>query len=117
MADKKYAVILVRGFIGADIEITKTLKMLSLTRRNTCSIFNLTNSMLGMLNKARNYVTFGEVDEETLKLLKKKGDSDVYHMNSPKKGYGRKGIKDDFSRGGALGYRGEKINDLIKRMM
>ena len=36
---------------------------------------------------------------------------------SEKKGYGRKGIKTPFSKGGALGYRGDKINDMIQRMM
>jgi large subunit ribosomal protein L30 len=40
-----------------------------------------------------------------------------FRLNSPKKGYGRKGIKKPFSLGGALGSRLEKINDLIRRMM
>ena len=40
-----------------------------------------------------------------------------FRLNSPRKGYGRKGIKVSFNEGGALGYRGNKINDLIKRMI
>ena len=41
----------------------------------------------------------------------------IFRLNSPKKGYGRKGIKVSFNNGGALDYRGDKINDLIKRMI
>lgn len=40
-----------------------------------------------------------------------------FRLNSPRKGFERKGIKKPFSIGGALGYRGSKINDLIKRMI
>ena len=40
-----------------------------------------------------------------------------FRLNPPIKGFGRKGIKKPFSLGGALGYRKEKINDLIKRML
>ena len=116
--ENKYAVILVRGLIGANKEIRDTLIMLNIKARNGCAIVNANNSMLGMMNKIRNYATYGEVNEETLKLLKeKKGDSKIYRLNSPRKGYGRKGVKDDFAKGGALGYRGDKINDLIKRML
>lgn len=40
-----------------------------------------------------------------------------FRLHPPRKGYGRKGIKQHFKVGGALGYRGEKINDLILRMI
>ncbi|MEK6886552.1 MAG: uL30 family ribosomal protein [Nanoarchaeota archaeon] len=114
----KIAVILVRGLIGANKHIKDTLKMLNIYRRNVCAILDANKNMLGMVNKVRNYATFGEVSEETIKLLKqKKGESKYYNLNSPRKGYGRKGVKYDFINGGALGYRGEKINDLIKRML
>ena len=115
---KKIAVILVRGLIGANKEIKDTLRLLNIHRRNVCAILEDTKNMLGMANKVRNYTTFGEVSEETIKMLKeKKGDSKFYRLNSPRKGYGRKGLKLDFSNGGGLGYRGDKINDLIKRML
>ena len=71
-----------------------------------------------MIAKIKNYVTYGEVDDATLALLKqKKGESKYYNLNSPRKGYGRKGIKKDFNSGGGLGNRGAAINDLIKRML
>lgn len=116
--NKKIAVILVRGMHDVSGENKSTMQMLNLNRRNLCVIVPATRSMLGMISKIKNYVTYGEVDEETLKLLKeKKGDSQSYRLNSPRKGYGRKGIKRHFSHGGGLGYRGKAINDLIKRMV
>jgi len=39
----------------------------------------------------------------------------VFRLSPPKKGYG--GIKRAFSVGGSLGYRGDKINQLIRRML
>lgn len=39
-----------------------------------------------------------------------------FKLNPPKCGYERKGIKTPYSMGGALGYRKDKINDLIIRM-
>lgn len=118
MQDKKIAVILIRGLQGANKEIRDTLAMLNIQRRNVCAVVPGTKNMIGMVTKVKNYVTYGEVSEETVKLLKsKKGDSKFFNLNSPRKGYGRKGIKVDFINGGALGYRGEKINDLIKRML
>ena len=40
-----------------------------------------------------------------------------FRLNPPAKGFGRKGIKVSFKAKGALGYRADKINDLIKRMI
>lgn len=40
-----------------------------------------------------------------------------FKLTPPKGGFERKGTKRPFSLGGALGYRKEKINDLIKKML
>ena len=39
----------------------------------------------------------------------------LFRLTPPRKGY--EGVKRSFQNGGALGYRGAKINDLIQRMM
>ena len=39
----------------------------------------------------------------------------LFRLNPPKKGY--EGIKRSFINGGALGYRGKEINQLIKKMI
>jgi len=45
------------------------------------------------------------------------GFKPFFKLKPPIKGFERKGIKTPFSLGGALGYRKEKINDLITRML
>ena len=40
-----------------------------------------------------------------------------FRLSPPLKGFERKGIKQPFSVGGALGYRKEKINALVRRML
>jgi large subunit ribosomal protein L30 len=120
------AAVRVRGEINVNWDINDTLNMLNLFKRNFCSVYKATPSVLGMMRKCKDYITWGEVSADTLKELEKRAEVDpkdsklkkkFYRLNSPKKGYGRKGIKVPFSTGGALGYRGDKINDLIKRMM
>lgn len=141
----KIAVILVRGRIDLDQGMLSTLDMLKLQRKNYCVIIKDTPVMRGMIQKVKDYVTFGTIDEETYKLLvDKKGEEykgrtqdtkgkidyssryievngkklkPYFRLNPPKKGFGRKGIKKPFKLGGALGDRKEKINDLIQRML
>ena len=41
----------------------------------------------------------------------------IFRLRPPKKGYEREGIKKPFSVGGALGYRKDKINELLEKMI
>jgi len=64
--------------------------------------------------------SFGELAEKVQaepKILEKLNIKPVFRMRPPSKGYERGGVKKSFVVGGALGYRGEKINDLIERML
>ena len=119
--DKKemIAAIRIRGSINVSTEIVHTLNMLHLGKKNSCIVFVPSKSAMGMLNKAKDYITWGEITEETLSQLttKRKAKGKAFHLNPPRKGFGRKGVKVPFSKGGALGYRGDKINDLIERML
>jgi large subunit ribosomal protein L30 len=54
---------------------------------------------------------------ENRDALQKVGIKPVFRLNPPSKGYERAGIKKAFTVNGALGYRSEKINDLIGKMM
>lgn len=124
---KMVAAILIRGLINVQDDIEDTLKMMRLIRKNCCIVIEATPSNLGMLKKTKDYITWGEIDDATLKaLLDKRAEKNprdpkktkaFFRLNSPKKGFGRKGIKVPFSIGGALGNRGAKINDLIRRML
>ena len=131
---EKIAVVQVRGTIGANRGAIDTLKSLRLHRQNYCTVVPKTPEYLGMLQAAKDFITWGEIEEATEKaLIEKRGEEakdtsadgeksgksikKFFRLNPPKKGYGRKGTKNMFSSGGALGYRGAKINDLIQRML
>jgi large subunit ribosomal protein L30 len=117
----KIAVVLVRGLIGIRHDIKETLFYLNLRRKHACSIVEDTPVVRGMLKKIQDYVTFGEVSEEVLKELSTKRRKDdkkeVYFMAPPKGGFERKGIKQAYVNGGALGDRKEAINELLSKMM
>lgn len=122
---KLLAAIRVRGILGVRKPVEDTMRMLRLYKKNHCVIMEDNPSNKGMLIKVKDFVTFGEINPETLKLLAQKRKKEAYsssafkvfRLNPPKKGFGRKGIKHSFVQKGALGNRGEKINDLIQRMI
>ena len=115
----KIAAVLIRGLIGVRGNIKDTLKMLNLNKKHACSVFETSPSVLGMMKKCKDYITWGEINDETIKSLSKRKThkANVFKLCPPKGGFERKGIKNPFSLGGALGYRAKEINDLIKRMI
>ena len=121
----KFAAIRIRGLVDLKTEIRQTLLFLGLYRRNYCVIIEDSPSTLGMVKKVKDYITYGEIDAETEKLLISKkleknpdGTSKkFFRLHPPRGGFERKGIKVAFTQKGALGYRGAKINDLIKKML
>ena len=118
--NNKLAVIRIRGNIRILTQIRDTLTMLNLNKVNTCIILENTPVTMGMIKKAKDYITWGNLDSETEKLLQKISNTskkNVFRLQPPKKGFERKGIKKPFTTGGALGNRKVKINDLIKRML
>jgi len=141
---KQLAAVRIRGITQIKSKIEDTLRMLRLYRKNYCCVLPSNPVYNGMLKNAKDYITWGELDDETFKLLiDKRGEEfngreidsnkkikynhffvvdnkkikKYFRLNAPRKGFGRKGIKHPFSSGGALGYRGNKINELIKRMI
>jgi large subunit ribosomal protein L30 len=121
------AAIRIRGLTGIKSGIKDTLQMLHLYRKNYCTVIKATPDNVGMLNKTKDYITWGYLSEEVFaELVKKKGEPHpkdntklkaFFRLHPPIKGFERKGIKKPYNMGGALGFRGEAINDLIKRMM
>jgi len=150
------AAIRLRGRTGIKKDVAQTLDMLKLTRINHAVLIEDNPSYNGMLQKAKDYITWGEVDQETIKeILSKRGktagnnkltegylkentdfssiddlskaliDSDVkledngvkpvFRLHPPRSGY--ENIKKTFVESGSLGYRGDKIKDLIKKMI
>jgi len=140
----KVVVIRVRGKINLTHELRKTFEMLNLYNKNGCVVIDNNPSMMGMVKKVKDYVTWGEITEENYKnLVEKKADlykgrtedsklkikynkyftynkkkyKKFIRLSPPNGGFGTKGIKIGFSKGGAIGYRGEKINELLLRMI
>lgn len=69
-----YAAVRIRGHVNVHPKIKKTLSLLNLTRANHCVILPETKSMKGMLQVAKDYVTWGEVTDDTIaQLLEKRG--------------------------------------------
>jgi large subunit ribosomal protein L30 len=113
----KIAVVRVRGLVKIRRDFVATLKMLNLNQKNNCVIVEDTPAKLGMIKKVKDFITWGEINEETIALLESRKKDRFYALQPPKKGFGRKGIKMPFNKSGGLGYRGNKINDLLKRMV
>jgi large subunit ribosomal protein L30 len=69
-----YAVIRVRGTINIKPDIKKTLQLLNLTRTNHCILLDESKSTKGMLQIAKDYVTWGKIQKGTIeRLLKERG--------------------------------------------
>ena len=138
------AVVRIRGINEIRIATEDTLRMLRVYRKNYCVVLPNTPVYVGMIKQAKDYITWGEIDNDTLSMLIEKRAEEFkgretdnqgkfnsndfaivngkkikkfFRLNAPKKGYGKKGIKHTFTNGGALGYRGVAINELIRRMV
>ena len=69
-----YLVIRARSDRGVTKKIKDTMMMLNLTRVNHATLVPENVTYLGMLKKSKDYITWGEVDAETIEtLLKERG--------------------------------------------
>lgn len=142
-ANKLIAVVRIRGAFMMRKEIKDTLKMMRLNRKNHCVLIRVTDSSKGMLQKTKDYLTFGEISEKVLReMIIKRGRTagnnrltaeqsekaakeilaegkssllkPVFRLTPASGGF--REIKQFFPRG-ELGYRGEKINELLEKMI
>ena len=68
------AAIRIRGRTGLKKDIEDTMKMLRLTRINHAVILDENPNYQGMLRKAKDYITWGEIREDTvIKVISKRG--------------------------------------------
>ncbi|MBS3109357.1 uL30 family ribosomal protein [Candidatus Woesearchaeota archaeon] len=121
-----FVAIRLRGTRGIKQGIADAMTMLNLHRKFFCSLVKNDQSSKGMLVKVKDYVTWGEASEESIRiLLETKAEKDprdnkkikkFFRLHPPKGGFRARGIKAPYGQKGDLGYRGEKINDLLKRM-
>jgi large subunit ribosomal protein L30 len=137
------AVIRIKGNVGLKKDIAETLDRLRLRKKYSCVVLKDDIRVIGMVNKIKDFVAYGEINDETFRELiekrgrlinkKKKVDfKKIFDEIKEGKKYqdlnlkpyfslhpARGGIKTklSFSQGGVLGNNKEKINDLIKRML
>ena len=152
------AVIRIKGKPGLKVDVRKTFEVLRLYKKYHCVVIPNTAEYVGMLTKIKDASTWGEIDQETLKVLLQKrgklaqkkaltedylkdkvnvGFDDLvkevfafkktlggvpglklfFKLSPPRHGFEQKGIKLPYSLGGVLGYRKDKVNDLLKRMV
>ena len=122
---KLLAIIMLRGGINARTDILTTMDKLMLRQKLACTVFPYNKPNLVAMQKCKDYTTFGEISEETYKLLvEKRGQKDMngklkkyFRLHPPRGGFEKKGIKLPYTLGGALGNRKDKMNDLIRKML
>jgi large subunit ribosomal protein L30 len=77
-----FAAVRVRGIVNVKPDIKRTLQLLQLTRVNHCVLLEENASIKGMLQIAKDYITWGEIDKAILSELidsrgKLDGDKDL----------------------------------------
>ena len=139
-----YAVIRLKGLVKIREDFRDTLKMLRLNRKMHCVVLEENDINKGMIQKVKDRVTWGEINDDILKLLiekrgRKPGNErltkeeaedafrkikenkfpseikPVFRLTPPSKGF-KNSIKQHYPKG-ELGYRGKEINELLKRMI
>ncbi|HUS77119.1 MAG TPA: 50S ribosomal protein L30 [Patescibacteria group bacterium] len=156
MDRKCYLAIRIRGGVNLSDRNEKNLRFLRMDRNMTATFLDDRPDYAGMLQRARDQVTWGEPTIEMIRLILEKrgrivGDKPIdistvkawgfdsfdelataihscqveldklmgakpfFRLHPPRKGFKRT-IKKHYGNDGELGYRGEAINELAKRM-
>ena len=138
------AVIRIRGTVGVRKELKDAFRMLNLEKMNRCVLVPDKPELTGMVLKVKDFVTWGTISDDVLsELVRKRGRTEhderleekkvkeavgrikegktrdvikpYFRLSPPSKGF-RGSVKQHYPRG-AAGNRGDKINELLKRMM
>lgn len=112
------AAVKVRGNVDAPKPIRDTMENLGLENRNQIVIFEENDSVEGMMNKVKDFITYGEISEEVIEQLEERYNLEVENgtvidARPPSKGY--KSTKKGVNQGGSLGKR-SSIDSLVERM-
>ncbi|MFT4892705.1 MAG: ribosomal protein L30/L7E [Candidatus Nanohaloarchaea archaeon] len=113
------AAVKVRGSIDARQKAKRTLEDLNMHKRNQCVVFEDTDSIRGMLNTAKDYITYGEISEETLEKLEERNgeeleSGDTVNLAPPTGGF--RDTKKQVGQGGSLGKR-DNLDELVQKMV
>jgi len=108
------AIIRIKGKVKVKKDIESTLERLRLRKKFSCVVLEESKELGGMIKKVENFVSYGAINEKTLKELKEKRDKGkkYFALHPPRGGIN---TKERFPRG-VLG-KNDKINELIMRML
>lgn len=96
----------------------KTLDKLLTQRGRTTGDKPLTDEYIAENSDYKNISEFADaLLDGKAKLKSVKGLRPIFRLNPPVKGFEREGIKKPYATGGALGFRGEKMSELLERMI
>lgn len=104
-----YVIVRLRGEVGTSRQVEDTFRILGMKKIYSTALLEENPVNEGMIKKISNFAAWGKADSHTISALKKKSNL------KPPVG-GLKSKKLHFPRGN-LGNNGEKINDLIKKMI
>ena len=109
-------IIRIAGKVGIRKGIEETLNRIRLRKKYSCVVLEPTRENLGMIKKLKDFIAYGEISPEMQKKLEEKRKTKIknfFRLHPPRGGIR---IRLHFPKG-ALGNHGEKINDLIERML
>lgn len=73
--NKMLAVILIRGLVNISPDVKKTLDLLRLRNKHCCVVIENNDVNLGMVQKVKDYVTYGLISEDLFcSMLDKRGE-------------------------------------------
>lgn len=151
-------VVRVRGSVNTTTDVSTALRKLRLLRVNSSTIIRLTPPVEGMLRQAKEYLLWGRIDKNMLRLLllkrgrlpgnRRLSDENiskftrhksldelvesvwlstsprdalkpvkpVFRLTPPKGGF-KRSVKKNVKKGGVLGDWGNRVNQILKRMV
>ena len=156
MEKKSLLAIRIRGSVNVPKRVEDTLRMLRIDRNNYATLLDDRPDYVGMLQRSKDWITWGEPDQETIKImLERRGEAPgcvrlseeylkelgfegfsqlaeklysceldintldgvkpLFRLHPPKQGVKRT-VKRPYGNKGELGYRGDAINELARRM-
>ncbi|MCJ7478852.1 MAG: uL30 family ribosomal protein [Candidatus Nanohaloarchaeota archaeon QJJ-7] len=107
------AVVRVRGIPDTGRRVSDTLESLRLEKKHSCVLLEDNSSNRGMLDAVKDYVAYGDVDEETAEKLREQGEA-PFSLSPPSKGF--RDPKTGYNQGGSLGER-DDMEELLERML
>jgi large subunit ribosomal protein L30 len=76
MSENKLAVVLIRGLVNISPDVKKTLELLRLHKKHVCVVLEDNEVNQGMLQRVKDYTTYGSVDEAFFaQIIEKRGET------------------------------------------